>query len=1008
MDISGKAVSIISRFPDFYNSDDQSNLFHEFIDIFGQILEQVETDLIRVLHSHYVDTADNLSFPGFDAKEKGDLDKIFALYLETFGGTSQLMQVNQQFQPADFKQISSLVHPLVGQTDDLAKYIWREIPDIQEILRRYDVSNSRFQPQDFIAPASLIVKLIAGKDALTLYLYLHPEFSQNTRQLLQNYDGSLPVPTAILKALAKEFNRIIKDRFLYKKFQERSTQIKLALAIQGLIDSRLAVEAIRSVLGQTLYRKLSLSAQKLLLLYTESSPSTEQLLTILAKELNPLLQNATVCQQLLTLVTEAWVKLALEIKRLINVSLVAEEANLLNSVRANLARTLRIQLSATAQNFLKAYDGSRPPNDQLRETLVTELNLLLQNAAVGQQVLTVASQGKQITIKPFNSQLTGNCLGLLLQETDTLTVVTEAEQTLLKLASPQPTGTFLELLLQATHKQLGNLLAGFSLGDRCLLPEPILSDDAKQLIDQSPTGDDLERLNRMLLEAIYPQEIRASSPPPKADVQKALAKAFNDNILTDATFYQQNAANFSQRILTPETLKLIAQQPTGEELKRLNRLLLEAAYSSEIEKSYVPYRERLKRLINVLKNGASTKEGIVDIVAANLGIGTDNPDAVKPWEQFLFDLPLECMNALKSSIQASPELRQIFRDRGTMLSFNTTVFMEESDRHWLVTDTNSTQVYVVRKQENQLSVHRQLIRVVEFSPESQTQPYKIHPRPRPLPADGQTLTLPIEFVVNNPNPVPTTPTIEIQIGDARTNREQKLVKLNNLRLVNRTTGQFVQYDGLLDPNNFDLLLWLPDGTVLVNGISKGNAGTIPSLPCGESHWYVEASIGTPKAVLDQTLFDLSRFDKELAQPLQPNQAQSYALNVGFTFYKLTPGSLDVKIPWDISGYTDKFDETHDHPRHQIKSLIDKVKAAGVNSVISYEKQFEEHQDLRDALLKLEGRLSKSEIQEIEEFNFDIGSQQAPYPGGITHEMKESFATSAVFDYTRFDSLNTLA
>ena len=44
-----------------------------------------------------------------------------------------------------------------------------------------------------------------------------------------------------------------------------------------------------------------------------------------------------------------------------------------------------------------------------------------------------------------------------------------------------------------------------------------------------------------------------------------------------------------------------------------------------MEKSYAPYRERLFGLIQVLRRGASTRQGILDIVAANLGIVGDDP-----------------------------------------------------------------------------------------------------------------------------------------------------------------------------------------------------------------------------------------------------------------------------------------------------------------------------------------------------------------------------------------------
>ena len=84
--------SIISKFPHFYQSGDSENDFYQFIKVFGSILDEAEEDLIKVMRSHWVKYADNEGSKGFDAVEKGDLDKIFTLYLENLGGTVLLKQ----------------------------------------------------------------------------------------------------------------------------------------------------------------------------------------------------------------------------------------------------------------------------------------------------------------------------------------------------------------------------------------------------------------------------------------------------------------------------------------------------------------------------------------------------------------------------------------------------------------------------------------------------------------------------------------------------------------------------------------------------------------------------------------------------------------------------------------------------------------------------------------------------------------------------------------------------
>ena len=117
------------------------------MDVFGEILDEVEQDLIRVLKSHFINTADNFGSLGFTATQKGDLDKIFALMLAELGGTSQLTQVNPEFQPRDFTQISLLVKELVDSENPLSSYIFTKIKlfeNTENLINKYHVNNSYF------------------------------------------------------------------------------------------------------------------------------------------------------------------------------------------------------------------------------------------------------------------------------------------------------------------------------------------------------------------------------------------------------------------------------------------------------------------------------------------------------------------------------------------------------------------------------------------------------------------------------------------------------------------------------------------------------------------------------------------------------------------------------------------------------------------------------------------------------------------------------------------------
>jgi hypothetical protein len=251
------------------------------------------------------------------------------------------------------------------------------------------------------------------------------------------------------------------------------------------------------------------------------------------------------------------------------------------------------------------------------------------------------------------------------------------------------------------------------------------------------------------------------------------------------------------------------------------------------------------------------------------------------------------------------------------------------------------------------------------------------------------------------------PVIEVRIRDARDNHQPRLSPLIGLTLTNTTTKRSIQYLGSL--NCDDVILFLPDGMVLINGVTVADPqsviqGGVPELPIGDSLWTITARTGFARATLETTLFDFCRFDDSQEQELDKARSSSYLLDVKVMFDILIPGSFMVKIPWDIPDYTNQFNETVDHPRHQISSLLEKVKAAGVQSVVTYEKQFEENQEMMEILTVR--RSPFPEVHDITDRDLVIRSQQKPYGLGLAHEMTDTLVTSALFDYTYFDSLNT--
>jgi hypothetical protein len=305
-------------------------------------------------------------------------------------------------------------------------------------------------------------------------------------------------------------------------------------------------------------------------------------------------------------------------------------------------------------------------------------------------------------------------------------------------------------------------------------------------------------------------------------------------------------------------------------------------------------------------------------------------------------------------------------------------------------------------------VAKQNIRIEEYLPELISDEFSVHPYTAPdETSESVEFRHAQTFTIENPNAVPTRPGFKLQVLDARPGSSTTALQpLINLRLFNTDTQEFFEFQGMLRVH--DVLRVEPTGGLSLNGVSIPAQNLPPPLPRTTSHWHIEAKVGEPRGQFDQTLFELSRFDRASQQPaaLNPEQASNYEIAVRVELIKQTPASFRVRVPWDIPGYTDKFSESGDHPRSQIPDIVDKVKAAGVLSVITYEKTWTEHHHHQDQLTV--ARSPFIEDQAMEEINFDIGSYQEAYPGGIQHEMTDTFITSGALDYTEFDSDNRFA
>lgn len=332
------------------------------------------------------------------------------------------------------------------------------------------------------------------------------------------------------------------------------------------------------------------------------------------------------------------------------------------------------------------------------------------------------------------------------------------------------------------------------------------------------------------------------------------------------------------------------------------------------------YRERMLGLIRVLKGGAATRAGILEIVAANLGIMGNSPEA---------------------------------------------------------------------------EAARAMIRLEEFAPEV-------------IAGDVHELAVFEEFTVQNPSVVNIAPEISLRV------RPDLLVPLVNPRLLNLTTGQSIQYQGLIRQNA--VLTFFPNSTAMADGVpvpSQNLLGRIPELPPGGSRWRFESALGLAACYFDQSFFENAVLEQDRLNVFglfdTPNSQFDNAvfvitepvITLQMIVTKLTPGRFLVRVPWHIPGITEKYDASETDPRNQIKYIIERVKAAGVSTGIAYEQFFQETQELDDQLT-LDGELRQPEVQEMSEHNFDIGGVEEPYPGGVVHQMQDRLKIAGVFGATRLD------
>jgi hypothetical protein len=397
------------------------------------------------------------------------------------------------------------------------------------------------------------------------------------------------------------------------------------------------------------------------------------------------------------------------------------------------------------------------------------------------------------------------------------------------------------------------------------------------------------------------------------------------------------------------------------------------------------YRTRIKGLVNVLRSGASTKENIVKIVAANLGIVEDaeGAEAARSMIEIVEYLPEKMV---------LPAVATVLYEPFTLINPN--VVPTPTEFRLKILDllpyplTDPALVNFTTGERVQYKGTVKAGDVLSFFPGKKVM------------RNGE------EFV-----PEGETPLLYPGKNLLRLEAEVGLVK------------------GIFDEGIFDFSVFATNNADAV-GIFN-NPGAVFDLATFD--------------FAGELTNKVARFDEEgvyfdLAVFAFPNPVA----NLEARFTRLHPATFMVKIPWDIPGFTvnlkvtessigqleaaglpleilekleavlgqefgnekaffektglteteqtdykalilsyleqpDKFSKLPINPRSQIKPIVDKVRAAGVYAVVDYVKNFREDHDIMDQLASLQ-IAGMEENHDVIEDGFTMGSVQSPYPG----------------------------
>lgn len=208
--LTGKTIALLQRLAHFYAPAEAGELLLLFAEMFGRRLERAELDLYHVLRSHHVETATNQGSQGYIApiEQRGDLDKIFALYLEALGGTSQLIKMNPRFTQRSFDAYR-LSQIILTEQSPLQAYLDQLIdPGTWKLLRRYTVDYANVLGSE--VQAGLVLELLVQRTPISAIIAQQlAERCPQQHQQIQRYNGGSSISRGLALAVAQALNQAI-------------------------------------------------------------------------------------------------------------------------------------------------------------------------------------------------------------------------------------------------------------------------------------------------------------------------------------------------------------------------------------------------------------------------------------------------------------------------------------------------------------------------------------------------------------------------------------------------------------------------------------------------------------------------------------------------------------------------------------------------------------------------------------------------------------------------------